>query len=105
MVSSAAERESLAAAKEATLSEEISALKRSIKTIQSELDEQARISAESAKTAEELTTANMGKFRLAAVSSVSNLNFLRLCEYGMLLASGEASQTRIQIFICLLLQI
>ncbi|EPB71942.1 putative ATP synthase F1, delta subunit [Ancylostoma ceylanicum] len=59
LLSSAAEVESAVAAKEAALSEEISALKRSIKAIQSELDEQVRLSAESAKTAEELTSANM----------------------------------------------
>ncbi|PIO69182.1 FYVE zinc finger [Teladorsagia circumcincta] len=54
-----AEIESVAVTKESKLSEEISSLKRSIKAIQSELDDQIRISTDAVKTAEEMTTANM----------------------------------------------
>ncbi|KAK6015346.1 hypothetical protein OSTOST_19229, partial [Ostertagia ostertagi] len=59
LTSNVAEIESIAVSKEAKLSEEISSLKRSIKAIQSELDEQIRISTDAVKTAEEMTTANM----------------------------------------------
>lgn len=52
----------MATSKEAELSEEISSLKRSIKSVQSELDEQVRLCAEASKTAEEMTAANMGRF-------------------------------------------
>ncbi|VDL76202.1 unnamed protein product [Nippostrongylus brasiliensis] len=59
LLSNVAEVESVAASKEAKLTEEISSLKRSIRTIQSELDEQVRLCAEASKATEELTSANM----------------------------------------------
>ncbi|VDM68616.1 unnamed protein product [Strongylus vulgaris] len=73
LLSFTSQLEAASAAKESSLSGEISALKRSIEAVQSELDEQLRLSAEAAKTAEELTSANMGK----CLNTESDLDFER----------------------------